>query len=1131
MELHIASYHLGMRKDRTPLAWAGPVCVLGAWWLGGCQCNRPDPPVFPCPDEQPVLEAPIADACLAGRRVFAMRLERSRGAPRTVSYPFSTAGGPACVLLRNASEGERRVSAARLTLDGSPLFSPSDLNQNVAEEVRRTELAPGEHLLEARVASSPGSYLEIEVRVAEPFEPELVASRSALARLRRDVCLEARLGASQLSPEELQLAQQAAIDFSYSPGQVVMHPTPWGTPSLIEPLPQALLAETEPGPRALEWMELHRDLFEVQDPDVTFRIGSTRPDGLGNDVVSIDQEWRGLPVRFGGAELRMQQEDGQPVLFGGRVVPARVLPNTADGISAAEAAVIARESLSPTSTPQEAVARVIYPYAGSSRNEAREAWEVALREGAELVRLAYVDAVDGSILDSSVVSLELEPRVRVQESTLVECIDGSDYPTATEVRYQTVTRPHDTDCDGDAGCDDVVRWVSAVDQRLFTMLRGSWSGGGADSWPAGGPPFFPEIPANAEYIVTYGLGGSSSRWVPTTGSSLLDRISQSRDTLAHETGHGVHQAQRNNWPILDSLQGLSESAIGEAMGDSLGLLVRAQDAPGSGNRLVDFAGQTIRDYSTEICTGYSTSDTCDYGQETGADGTCGPWTAARGCSEYTHMDFFADPRVEPVSAQDRLEPHLLGCALARPLAYALTPGERDVRGVRVRELPSNAAALGWRFVFSLIDRNTDTADKYGAFLRLAAAKLARLCFDNGSPRPNGCGDVPDPGPRMAAAIDASGFWSPAGDLVQAHAATPAFWNASTGVSLTALNILGRRALFVAFARSGQLVVGELPGAMPRDTDGDGVAEPYPDPRSLSGVRTNDDPAIVANELDGRVYIAVRAAPSGLLRVGTYNLVTGAFLEDSRFPRPAILGGPSLAATRDGAVHVAYRRADTGRLEVSAASGASFAAVLPVPDAQILERAPTLASDGSTVVLVTLFGPIGSFADPVNGAETVPTERAFYGFVSRTLGAGSFSPGRLLRRLPLRRGFGATPGPTQEAAGLPFFARVRLEPGAPPIAPSGPPAVAFYGRRVHVLVASDIGEADSGQFSFEHFSYEPDAGGGAAARSESRAVAVDLFGGVGRPGLLAFQDPELGDYLVAVATAIDARIGIRFRRSR
>jgi RHS repeat-associated protein len=94
------------------------------------------------------------------------RYDRTNGAPNQYVDQFSLPGGvtsPFSVHIQNgALDGSSRVSSATVKLNGIDILTPSDLNQNVAA-VDRTVTLAANNQLDVRLASSPGSYLIINI--------------------------------------------------------------------------------------------------------------------------------------------------------------------------------------------------------------------------------------------------------------------------------------------------------------------------------------------------------------------------------------------------------------------------------------------------------------------------------------------------------------------------------------------------------------------------------------------------------------------------------------------------------------------------------------------------------------------------------------------------------------------------------------------------------------------------------------------------------------------------------------------------------------------------------------------------------------------------------------------------------
>lgn len=246
----------------------------------------------------------------------------------------------------------------------------------------------------------------------------------------------------------------------------------------------------------------------------------------------------------------------------------------------------------------------------------------------------------------------------------------------------------------------------------------------------------------------------------------------------------------------------------------------------------------------------------------------------------------------------------------------------------------------------------------------------------------------------------------------------------------------------------------------------------------------------------------------------------------RFPAGVVIdGSPSLAVLGD-ALFVAYERG--GDVRVMRALGEGPALVV----GRFPERlAPTLASGGGRLVLLTMSGPRDTVVDLATLTNVVLAGEAVYLIESRRWTGGGFSSGRFLQRLPLPYGL---PGPpahsSQEPVGGFLMVRVRLEADAPAPPPFGPVAAAFYGARVHLLFQS-VADPEGLEERFTYYSYRLGRAGGVVESTESRVLAVDLVGDLGRPALVGFQDrAEFGEYLAAFATNGIGAIGMRYRRS-
>lgn len=113
------------------------------------------------------------ETCSAPYQLLAAKtVERTPGPPTEANLPFSIpedlalASGNTtklCVQVTNLRDKPHRVSSATFTLDGIPVIEPSAFNQNVASVATTTTAAAGDHLLHARVVSTPGALISVLV--------------------------------------------------------------------------------------------------------------------------------------------------------------------------------------------------------------------------------------------------------------------------------------------------------------------------------------------------------------------------------------------------------------------------------------------------------------------------------------------------------------------------------------------------------------------------------------------------------------------------------------------------------------------------------------------------------------------------------------------------------------------------------------------------------------------------------------------------------------------------------------------------------------------------------------------------------------------------------------------------------
>lgn len=101
---------------------------------------------------------------------------RTSGAPNVYTDTFSAITGEGRLIVKNGSwDGENRIvdaiSSASIYVNGQQIFGPSDFNQQVYLLEKPVNLSEN-NTISIELASSPGSYLNIEVR--EEVDPPTV---------------------------------------------------------------------------------------------------------------------------------------------------------------------------------------------------------------------------------------------------------------------------------------------------------------------------------------------------------------------------------------------------------------------------------------------------------------------------------------------------------------------------------------------------------------------------------------------------------------------------------------------------------------------------------------------------------------------------------------------------------------------------------------------------------------------------------------------------------------------------------------------------------------------------------------------------------------------------------------------
>jgi len=118
----------------------------------------------------------------------------------------------------------------------------------------------------------------------------------------------------------------------------------YGVPSLLAPLPIADLGSAQsPVERASAWMRVHRGVFRWTDADIALSALPALALPGGGHRVTLEQEWRGLPVRGARVSLVFDTTGVVRAVLGNFVPeiadggPARVSASAASQMGAAEA--------------------------------------------------------------------------------------------------------------------------------------------------------------------------------------------------------------------------------------------------------------------------------------------------------------------------------------------------------------------------------------------------------------------------------------------------------------------------------------------------------------------------------------------------------------------------------------------------------------------------------------------------------------------------------------------------------------------------------------------------------------------------------------------------------------------------
>ncbi len=765
--------HAGVRARAAAL-----VCAM----LAACN-GCPDPPVevVRCP-EAPAAVIRHADACRDGTVVVGpVRLDRGRATPRRDRFEFTTAeDGSFCLLLTNGSGEGDRVTAGWVDLDGERIVGPARFRRHVPRIRQTGTIGAGSHVLDVRLASAPGSFVELELRFAPAVSEEAVAQAELLAQLEYEVCHELNRQAGRLDPERAAALVPSALVAGTAPWQMRVLFNAYGVPRWIVPVPEwvsGLPAGSPPTAIARAWLDAHRILFRWRDPRIDLEPIESKSLEGGDHRVRFRQTVSGLPVDGSRLALHVDPEGFVRELFGNFVpdLPDSLAPT----VPAAGVPGMLARALPPGEAPtvrDDPKLVVLDLSTVRDEPEVRLAWRVLAVVGGEH-RTYWLDAADGSLLhwqrgleDASdaapvvyfnevpVLPAPSEPPFNVRYPA--RRMDTSLLLERPRCRYPDRGDPPAWEYSG--WCPALVETLGWMDLRYRAFGRRGWSGEGIP-----GRDGDPGIAANDDYRVYYSLalswyGTSGAVWEPgaTTdnfvdaatsdplpGRSILVFTEQRlhEDIIRHESGHGVHQVEVNYLPTSDPMQ-TYQATLGEHVADFWAL----------GFGRFDFALETtegiFRDHAGTGCQ-HSWWEGCP------PEG-CG---CPVGCEEYGHLAYL-DTRVP--------QPHRNSCILTK-VAYLMLreregvpPGEMagpiDYHGVSVAPLRK---VLGEQIFYKVLNRRLEAAttpQEYGLMLRDQVTLTDLGC--RGPDAPTACLGGGEDVERGAAAIGAVGFWSEAYDL-------------------------------------------------------------------------------------------------------------------------------------------------------------------------------------------------------------------------------------------------------------------------------------------------------------------------------------------------------------------------------
>ncbi len=197
------------------------------------------------------------------------------------------------------------------------------------------------------------------------------------------------------------------------PGWRIRRDTQEGTPIFMKApnrvVKVAAVEVTDPGERALAFIDEHRALFRLNNPRVELAEREAHRDLLGQYHVRFQQQRGGVPV-WGGDLVVHLDSAGRPSGFNGRYAPTPDVVGTDLALDAQEVIRIARANLRQRVVVEEfdEIAQQLLGYEGPTaelylreiEGVHRPVWQVRIRPNLRDNWLYFIDAQDGHLVEA-----------------------------------------------------------------------------------------------------------------------------------------------------------------------------------------------------------------------------------------------------------------------------------------------------------------------------------------------------------------------------------------------------------------------------------------------------------------------------------------------------------------------------------------------------------------------------------------------------------------------------------------------------------------------------------------------------------------------------------------------------------